>query len=83
MQWVIQLQLAMRFVAILVTAIASNPYLPIVIAALIVFFLGFRWYYLKTARDVKRLEAVGASAIRSVCDCEQGLDASTTGPSEH
>ena len=57
--WVTQLQLAVRFVAILVTAIAANWYLLFAVGILMVFFLGFRWYYLKTARDIKRLEALG------------------------
>ena len=60
MSWCIfLLQSAVRFVAILVIAIASNLYLLIVVAVMMVVFLAFRWYYLKTARDIKRLEALG------------------------
>ena len=31
----------------------------IVVVALMVVFVSLRWYYIKTARDVKRLEALG------------------------
>ncbi len=48
-----------RFLAILIISIAANPWLAIVAAAVMVVFVFFRWYYLKTARDVKRLEAIG------------------------
>ena len=53
----------MRFVAVLVTAVAANLYLLIVVTVLLVVFLGFRWYYLKTARDIKRLEALGQLSV--------------------
>ena len=52
-------QLAMRFLATLLTAMISIPYMIIVVVALMAVFVGLRWYYIKTARDVKRLEALG------------------------
>ena len=58
--------MGMRFVAILVTAAVSNPYLIIAIVILIVVFVGFRLYYIKTARDVKRLEALGQQYYSTV-----------------
>ena len=59
--------MGMRFVAILVTAAASNPYLIIAVVVLIVVFVGFRWYYISTARDVKRLEALGQQHLDTIC----------------
>ena len=52
-------QYAMRFLATLLTAMISIPYMIIVVVALLAAFLCLRWYYVKTARDVKRLEALG------------------------
>ena len=56
------IQLFSRFLAILVIAIVGNPWLTIVAVAVIFVFVFFRWYYLNTARDVKRLEAIGKYA---------------------
>lgn len=53
------LQLLTRFLAILITAAAANYWVLPPAAVVIVVFLVLRWYYLKTARDVKRLEAIG------------------------
>jgi len=53
------LQLLLKFLAILVTAAYSNVYIIIPAFIIVVVFLVFRWYYLKTSRDVKRLEAIG------------------------
>ena len=53
------LQLFMRCAAIIVTAMVSNYLLIIFVAVFLFFTVGFRWYYLKTAREVKRLEAIG------------------------
>ena len=41
------------------TAVIANYYLIVLLVILCVTFLIIRWYYLKTARDVKRLEAIG------------------------
>ncbi|XP_019850009.1 PREDICTED: multidrug resistance-associated protein 4-like isoform X2 [Amphimedon queenslandica] len=54
-----------RFFAAMFTASVANPYVLIVVAALFVTSLAFRWYYLKTARDIKRLEALSRSPIYS------------------
>ena len=53
------IQLFVRFLFILITSIVANPWLAIVVAVVMVAFVFVRWYYLKTARDVKRLEAIG------------------------
>ena len=45
----------------MLTASVANPYIIVVVAAAIVFTLLLRWYYLKTVRDIKRLEALGQS----------------------
>jgi len=38
----------------------------IVLPFIIVMYLLLRWYYLKAARDVKRLEALGETALGSI-----------------
>ena len=55
------MQLLLRFLAIIATAAAANVYIVIPAVFLIVGFLSMRWYYLRTSRDVKRLEAI--------CEC--------------
>jgi ATP-binding cassette subfamily C (CFTR/MRP) protein 4 len=45
--------------AIIATATASNVWLILPAILIIVTFVLLRWYYLKAARDVKRLEAIG------------------------
>ena len=52
------MQLLLRCLAIIITAAAANAYIVIAAVFLIVAFLSVRWYYLKTSRDVKRLEAI-------------------------
>ena len=52
------MQLLLRCLAIVVTAAAANVYIVIAAVFVIVGFLSLRWYYLKTSRDVKRLEAI-------------------------
>ena len=52
-------QLLLRCLAIVATAVAINAWVIIPAALLLVVFLALRWYYLKTSRDIKRLEAVG------------------------
>ena len=56
-------QLLLRVVAILSTASAFNVYVLLPAAILVVIFLAMRWYYLKTSRDVKRLEAIGNASL--------------------
>ncbi len=53
------IEMFMRFIFILITAVVANPWLIIAAVAVILALFLFRWYYLKTARDVKRLEAIG------------------------
>jgi len=55
------LQLLLRFIAIIILASAANPYVMIPLPIIMAIFLVFRWYFLKTSRDVKRLEAIGES----------------------
>ena len=52
------LKLFSRFFAILITAVIANYYLVIVIFILCIVFLLFRWYYLRMARKIKRIEAL-------------------------
>lgn len=55
------MQLFLRCLAVIITATASNPWLTIPAVAIIITFILLRSYYLKSARDVKRLEAIGES----------------------
>ena len=48
-----------RFLAIVVTAAIAIYYLLIVILVMVIVFVAFRWYFLKTAREIKRLESLG------------------------
>ena len=43
----------------MLTASIAIPYIMIVVAVVLVCCLVLRWYYLKAARDIKRLEALG------------------------
>ena len=52
-------QLLLRCLAIVVTAVTINAWVVIPAFFLLSVFLAVRWYYLKTSRDIKRLEAVG------------------------
>ena len=53
------LQVVSRCIAIFLIAVVANYYLLVALVVVFVSFLTIRWYYLKTARDVKRLEALG------------------------
>lgn len=53
------MQLLFRCFAILVTALAANWWTLIPAALVVAALLAIRWYFLKTAREVKRLEAIG------------------------
>ena len=59
-------QLLTRFLAVVITAVIANPYMLIVVVILFIIFISLRWYYLKTARDIKRLEALGLSTLQFV-----------------
>lgn len=54
-------QLLVWFIAVVCVTSAANPYVIISLPAIICAFLIIRWYFLKTSRDVKRLEAIGIS----------------------
>ena len=49
------------------TASASNVYVLIPAVFIMTLFLGIRWYYLKTSREIKRLEAVGKKVGSALC----------------
>ena len=51
-------QVLLRSLAIVITAAAANVYMLIPALLFFVIFLLGRWYYLKTSRDIKRLEAI-------------------------
>ncbi len=53
------LQLVLRFIVILLVACIANYWIIIPAAILVTFFVIMRWYYLKTSREIKRLEAIG------------------------
>ena len=52
-------QLTLRFVSVILTTVVALVWLIFPVSVVIVLFVGMRWYYLKTAREVKRLEAIG------------------------
>lgn len=45
--------------SIIITSVVSNPWLFIPAAILIVVLVILQQYYLRTSRDIKRLEAIG------------------------
>ena len=51
-------QLLVRTTAIVLTAIVANPVTLVSIVFLLAAFIALRWYYVKSARDIKRLEAL-------------------------
>ena len=53
------MQLAMRSLAVIVTALIANWWSILPASVFLGGLLLIRWYYLKTAREVKRLEALG------------------------
>ena len=55
------MQLILRFMDIIVVAAVALPYILIPLPFILVLFLVIRWYFLKTSRAVKRLEAIGKS----------------------
>lgn len=59
------LQLFVRFLGILITSAVANNYLAIVATVVMIVFVLFRSYYLKTGRDVKRLEAIGTPCVHA------------------
>lgn len=57
-------QLLFNFFGIMVTAVASTPFALVLVMLVSVLFLPLRSFYLKTAREVKRLEAAGMCVMR-------------------
>ena len=57
-------QIMLHFLAIMVVAGAANVYIFIPVAVVIVLLLALRWYYLKTSREIKRLEAIGVLSVQ-------------------
>ena len=43
----------------MLTAVVANYWLAIALVIIVISFVTFSWYYLKTARDLKRIEATG------------------------
>ena len=43
---------------VIITAVIANYWILLPAATVVVAFLALKWYYLKTAREVKRLEAI-------------------------
>ena len=52
-------QLSWRVAAIIVVSVASSVWVLIPATSLVLAFIVLRAYFLKTAREVKRLEAIG------------------------
>lgn len=52
-------QLLLKFLAVLITASYGNPYVLIPAILIVAGFVSLRWYFLKTSREIKRLEAIG------------------------
>ena len=56
-------QIGVRFLAVLILAMIANVYLIIAVVILVTAFVLFRMYYIKTAREIKRLEAIGKTPM--------------------
>ena len=59
----ISFQLSLRCTAIIFTAASSNAWLIIPALAMTALFIALRWYYLRSAHSVKRIESIGKSRI--------------------
>ena len=52
-------QIMLQFLSIMIVSGVANYYIFIPMVFVILAFILLRWYYLRTSREVKRLEAVG------------------------
>ena len=52
-------QIMLQFLSIMIVSGVANNYIFIPMVFVILAFILLRWYYLRTSREVKRLEAVG------------------------
>ena len=57
----LSIQLSLKSLAIVATALVANWWSVLPAGLLLAGLLAIRWYFLKTAREVKRLEAIGKS----------------------
>lgn len=53
----------LRFLAIMIVAGAANVYIFIPVVIVIALLLALRWYFLRTSREIKRLEAIGVFSV--------------------
>ena len=67
-----------RCTAIILTAVSSNPWMAIPVVILAAIFFTLRQYFLKTAREIKRLEAIGETRQQSLTTVTHPSDPSLT-----
>ena len=60
-------QNSVKCLSLFVTAVVANYYLLPGFILLCGLYLGIMWYYIRTARDIKRLEALGVLPIKLQC----------------
>ena len=59
----LSIQLVFRFFGIMATAAISTPIAIALVFVVMILFLLFRWFVLKTSREIKRLEALGEIVV--------------------
>ena len=59
----LSVQLVFRFFGIMATAAISTPIAISLVFVVMILFLLFRWFVLKTSREIKRLEALGETVV--------------------
>ena len=57
------MQFIFRFFGIMTTAAIATPFAIGLVAFVMILFLLIRWFFLKTSREIKRLEALGKLLI--------------------
>lgn len=67
----------LQFLSIMLVSGAANAYLFIVMVFVIIAFILLRSYYLRTSREVKRLEAVGKHPLKHAFTGQCGYCIST------